>query len=157
MTEVKERRPDDGWKWWAGDSGEWYTSGPHDTRDEAISCATGECRGEFQDGEDGNKWKLGFHVVEARQDPLRLADWIRADSLLEIADEEVGEHDRAGEYVGGAWFNTTPEQDADLVARIKRACDEWQAAHNLVFSARTFSNSRADEFVVVDHPNGYTP
>jgi hypothetical protein len=142
-----------GWVWWAGDSDEWLSSGPHATREEAIAEATGECIGEFQDEKDDSKWKLGFHIVEARQDPLRLADWIRADTLLERADEDISDSDRiSSEHEEGPWFEATPEQEADLAARVKAACDEWQAAHGLTFKTQTFSATRNREYVVVDHP-----
>lgn len=139
-----------GWQWWAGSGDECYTVGPCDSRDDAISEATGECLGEFeQDGE----WKLSFHICEARKDPLNLSDWIMdIDELLERAEESVGDSDRASEYDDPPYFDCTKEQQADLERRIKLACDDWQKAHGLVFTTWTFSASRNHEQVVVDHP-----
>lgn len=140
------------WKWWAGDNEEWMSVGPCDTRDEAIEQATDECMGEFQDDKDG-KWKLAFHIVEASNENLRLASWIEADRLLERAEDSLADSDRvAGENDDGPWFTTTPEQEKDLEARIKRVCDEWQLAHGLVFTCSTFNQTRNNEYVVVDHP-----
>ncbi|EKS29279.1 hypothetical protein [Afipia felis] len=141
---------DTGWKWWAGTNDEVMTYGPHDTREDAIREAQEDRIGEFQ--EDDGTWKIGCHVVEARQDPLRLADWIDTDRLLERAEESLADSDRVGcDGDEGPWFACTPEQDRDLAERIKRACDEWQAQHGLVFTCRTFSASRNAEYVVVPH------
>ena len=113
------------WKWWAGSDEEWMSIGPCDTREEVIADATSERMGEFQDEHDG-EWKLGFHITEARQDPLRIADWIEADRLLERADESLCDSDRVSyEHEDGPWFDVTIEQGKDLEERIKRACDEW--------------------------------
>lgn len=136
------------WQWFAGSDEEWCTVGPEDSRDAIIQAATSDRLGETDD--DGS-WKLAFHIVEARQDPLRLADWIECDRLIERAEDNVADSDRTGsEYDDGPWFKCTPEQEKDLEERIKRACDEWQAAHGLVFSCSTFSHTRNQEHVVVD-------
>ena len=143
------------WQWWAGSSEEWCTVGPEDTRAAIIQAATNDSLGEFE--HEGGGWNLGFYIVEARQDPLRLADWIESDRLLERAEDNVADSDRAGsEYDDGPWFKCTPEQEKDLEERIKRACDEWQAAHALIFSCSTFSHARNQEHVVVDHPQNAT-
>ena len=139
------------WQWWAGTDEEWMTVGPCDTRDQVIAEATNDRLGEDLIDE---KWMLGFHIVEARQDPLRLADWIGADRLLEYAEDNIADSDRvAAEYDEGPWFKATGEQEADLVKRVKAACDEWQAAHGLNFKSFTFSHTRNDEDVVVPHPD----
>ncbi|MDI6835412.1 MAG: hypothetical protein QMD99_06825, partial [Rhizobiaceae bacterium] len=145
---VKTESP---WQWWAGENEEWCTVGPENSREEIIQAATGDELGEYQD--DGGTWRLSFHIVEARQDPLRLADWIEADELLERAEENFANGDRrADEYDDGPWFECSPEQEKDLAERIKRACDEWQAAHGLVFACSTFSHTRNSEHITVDHP-----
>lgn len=142
------------WKWWAGTNEEWMQIGPCDTREQAIAEAQYDASGEFTDDEDG-RWKVGFHVVEARQDPLRLADWIGLPNLLERADESLVDSDRVScEYDDGPWFEATPAQEADLIERIRQACDDWQTAHGLTFKTQTFSDSRNAEYVVVPHPDG---
>lgn len=140
------------WQWWAGTSEELCWVGPEDTREAIIQAATNDSLGEFQDEKDGH-WKLGFYIVEARQDPLRLADWIESDRLLERAEDSVADSDRtSSECDDGPWFRCTPEQEQDLEERIKRACDEWQADHQLTFSCMTFSHTRNQRHVVVDLP-----
>ncbi|SKA19964.1 hypothetical protein [Consotaella salsifontis] len=142
----------DGWNWWAGYDEETMLWGPFDTKEEAVNAGREDAGGEFQDA-DG-VWKVGVHVVEARNDPLRLADWIDVECLIERAEEDLSESDRTG-YEGdeGPYFECSHEQEVDLASRIKAACDEWQAAHGLVFTCRTSSAMRNDEYVVVSHPN----
>ncbi len=140
------------WQWWAGSDEEWCTVGPEDTRGAIIQAATNDSLGEFE--HEGGGWNLSFHIVEARQDPLRLADWIEADRLLERAEESMSDSDRvSSEYDDGPWFECTPEQEKDLEERVKRACDEWQAAHRLVFTCATFSHTRNKEHVIVELPD----
>lgn len=140
------------WQWWAGSTEEWCTVGPENTREAIIQAATNDSLGEFQHEEGG--WNLGFHIVEARSDPLRLADWIESDRLLERAEDSMADSDRtSSEYDDGPWFDCTPEQEKDLEERIKRACDEWQAAHGLTFACATFSHTRNQEHIVVELPD----
>lgn len=139
------------WQWWAGSNEEWCTVGPEDSRDAIIQAATNDSLGEFENDKGG--WSLGFHIVEARQDPLRLADWIDSDTILERAEDNVADSDRVStEFEDGPWFECTPEQEKDLEERIKRACDEWQTAHALLFSCSTFSHTRNQEHVVIELP-----
>ncbi|NTG85841.1 hypothetical protein G6L15_06715 [Agrobacterium rhizogenes] len=152
VTEIPIQTSVSQWQWWAGDNEEWMSVGPCVSREEAIAAATDECVGEFKD--DDGQWKLSIHVVEARQDPLRLADWIGADRLLEMADDQLCDSDRVShEYEEGPWFAASTEQEADLAERIKRACDDWQAAHGLMFKSSTFTHTRNKDGVVVPHPN----
>ena len=138
------------WQWWAGEHG-WKTVGPEPTREAVIEAAVAEHCGEDED-ENGNRF-LAFEIIEARQDPLRLADWVRAEGMLEQAEEGVADSDRtSGEYDEGPWFGCTKEQEADLVERVKAACDEWQLAHGLRFTTMTFSHSRNHEDIVVPLP-----
>jgi len=140
-----------GWQWWAGDNEEMFSVGPYSSKKEAIAEAIGQCTGEFE-GDDG-KWRLGIHVVEARHDPLRLADWIGADRLLERVEEDIFENDTAAEDYVGPYVNCTPEQEADLVARVRRVCDDWQAENGVVISMITFTATRNADYIVVDHPD----
>lgn len=145
---------DNGWKWFAGGNDEYFSIGPCDTRDEAIAEATQDCSGEFQDEADG-KWKVGIHLVEARQDPLRLSRFVDVERMLERAEEDVSESDMVNYDFGddGPFFKATPVQENDLEARIKKACDEWQDAHSIAYKPHTFSASRNHDYVVVPHPN----
>jgi len=141
-----------GWQWWSGRDEEWMEWGPFDSREQAIETARQDACGEFQD-EDG-VWRVYIALCEARQDPLRLADWIGADDLLESAEERLADSDRvASENDEGPWFKCTTEQEASLIYRIKMACDEWQKVHGIIFKSSTFSACRNTESVVMSHPN----
>lgn len=145
------RKTEGEWGWWAGTNEEWMTVGPCATREHAIDEMVQDGSGEFLDNsQDPPVWKNSIYVCEARQDPLRLADWIGADWILERADESLADSDRVScEHDDGPWFEATPEQEEDLKERLKRACDEWQEAHGLSFTSQTFSHSRNAESLIV--------
>lgn len=138
-----------GWRWWAGENEEWMTVGPCATRDDVIAEATDARLGEFES--ETGRTMLGFTVVEARTDPLRLADWLVHDEVLVFAEDALLDSDRVNaEFDEGPWFEASEEQQADLIDRLKRACDEWQEAHGLVFAPSTFSATRSQEHVTID-------
>jgi hypothetical protein len=124
------------WEWWAGQGGEHFTSGPHDSREAAVEAGKEEFPGE------------PFDICEAKQAPLKLSDWIDVDRIMQDAEDSIDESDRVcSDFDEPPYFPVTPEQEKDLTARIKRACDEWQAAHGLVFTVRTFSDARNHESI----------
>ena len=138
----------DGWGWWASVDEENYTVGPEPTREAVIQVAVDDELG-FDDGGDAGP-RCVLHICEARQNPIRLSDWIEADCILERADERISD----GAYTGSEfdyppYFDVTPDQEADLIRRLKTACDEWQDAHGLVFKTYSFSDSRDEETVTV--------
>lgn len=116
----------DNWSWWAGSSEEYYHTNCA-TREEAIAALEGE----------------GGWICEAQQKPLRVADLLLLDDLLVDADEDI----ERGEDDDDVILRATPAQEEDLRARIKVACDEWQAAHGLVFKTRMFTSQRKTEFI----------
>lgn len=137
------------WLWYAGDNDETFSIGPCSTKEEIIANAVGDGIGEWlDDSEDPPLRMQTFDITEARQDPLRLSDWIEADTLLERADECLSNGDRVStDYDDAPWFNADAAQEADLVRRVKAACDEWQAHHGLVFKCNTFSHQRNSETI----------
>lgn len=141
----------DGWEWWAGSDEENMTIGPCDTREAAIGEATDDRSGEFE-AEDGT-WKLSVHVVEARQDPLLVSDWA-FHYFISNADERLSESSRvAAENDEGPWFVCSPEQEENLVAKLKKVCDQWQQENTLEFISYTFSATRNESHVVIDLPS----
>ena len=149
-TAEKDPRWTSEWQWWAGSSADDYmTIGPCATREQAIDEAVNDGFGEWLDeSKDPPAWKNTFHVCECRQDPLRLADWIDADWILERAEESLADSDRVScEFDDGPWFECTPEQEDDLKSALRKACDDWQVRHNLRFHSPTFSHSRNHEDV----------
>lgn len=139
------------WSWWAGTNDEMFAFGPHKSREDAIEEARNDCAGEVQNAK--GEWVIGVHLVEATNPPLRLAQWAEADRLLELAEEGIFDSDRvSSEYDDGPFFECTQAQENDLITRVKRACDEWQAAHGLVFTCHSFQRTRNKEYVEVAHP-----
>ncbi|RWR30507.1 hypothetical protein D2T29_12615 [Sinirhodobacter populi] len=139
-----------GWQWWAGRTEDgMMTIGPCATREDAIAEAIADGFGEWLDeSQDPPAWKNTFVVIEGRQDPLMLADWIDVERLLEFADAELANSNRvSSEFDYGPWFDAAPEQEVDLWKCIMTACDEWQKRHGLVFTCRKFSASRNAETV----------
>lgn len=131
------------WQWWAGISDEYLTVGPCPTREAVIAAAMDERLGEIE--VDGN-WFCYFNICEARQDPLRLADYIDVESMVERADEAVSESDRIiYEHDEGPFFDPPQAQLIDLEAKIKAACDAWQVEHGLRYVPNTFSDVRSEE------------
>jgi hypothetical protein len=116
------------------DSEAWF--GGFKTREEAIVAGQNE--------RDGYFW-----VCLATSTPLRLADWLGLDDILERAEETFADSERANPENDDEVFSVSGEQAADLQARLSAACDEWQAAHGLIFAARTFDHMEAFERIEV--------
>lgn len=115
------------WFWWSGFDGENY-DGPFNTREAAIANLDGE---------------FGY-VCEARQDPLTFSDWLDMESIFDCAEEAMMDNGHTNED-GDPVFEVSTEQAKDLAYRLKRACDEWQAANGLVFIPWDFTEVRNKE------------
>jgi len=140
------------WFWYAGQNEEWYTVGPCDCKEQAIDEAVDSNIGEFQD-EDG-KWFLGIHVLEAAKDDVLLSKYFDVESAIENANERFGEDDYCEESYSGSMFDMTPQQEQDLVERIKQTIDNWQQEHNLVFTTNMFTKTRNEEYIVIPVDEG---
>lgn len=133
----------DHWFWFASNNQEDYAIGPFADRDEAIATAISD-----ELGLDDDNGSQHFWIAEGHQPPLRLADWFDSDRFLETCNDALWDSDRVSyEHDDGDIFSCTRDQGADLIARLKAACDEWQAAHNLTFNVRTFSAMRNMESI----------
>ena len=126
----------DEWNWYYARHEEGPYQGPYGSRDEAIT----EGRGDLCDGD-------AFWITKATNPPVKLSEWIEADRALELADERIMDSDRCASEFDETIFGATQEQQDDLTARLKRACDEWQAAHGLTFHANTFDKMAATEAI----------
>lgn len=115
------------WFWWSGFDEESY-DGPFETREAAIANLNGE---------------FGY-VCEARQDPLKFSDWLDMESIFDRAEDAMADNNLTNED-GGPIFEVSDGQVKDLADRLKRACDEWQAAHGLVFLPWAFTEVRNKE------------
>lgn len=127
---------DDGWRWYAGgfeDAEVW--EGPFSTREKAIAAGL-------------LVYPDGVYVAEGRNPPVLLSDYAPIDRFRELCDEALLDSDRVSyEFDDDYAFDCTPVQDKDLQERLRRACDDWQQAHGLVFTVRTIAEMRGGEYV----------
>ena len=119
------------WKWYAGSSDEFFQH-ECDTREEAVYYAQNECREE------------GGYIVEARKEPLSLAEYFDADNFLDHAEDAA--YDYASEN-GDHLFEVSVYQRSDLEQAVRAAITEWQRRNKLVFMPWRFTNQRHDEFI----------
>lgn len=144
------------WLWWGGNDEEFYTYGGYAFKEAVIEEALHDKSGEFQD--ENGVWKIELHICEARQDPLRFADWLDIDQIIDWAEGSLADSDRVStEHDDGTQFDLNEAQKEDLEARIHEACDAWQVAHGLIFNTNTFSKIRNHEYLVLDHPDDHGP
>lgn len=145
MSSTNEKRattPDDPPKnafWcYSTDEERWYGRCPN--REAAIELGRAENPGE------------SFYVAWAVNDPIQLSEWIQIDDVLERANVEVLDSDRVCfEFEDeDDVFTANLDQEKDLLLRLRRACDQWQDAHDLVFRVNTFSNMGNSEFIEAD-------
>jgi hypothetical protein len=106
---------------------------------------------------DNSEFAHIFQVAEATNPPIMLRDWIGADNALERADESIYDNDRVSSEYDDTIFDVTPEQDADLQLRIKKACDEWQETHGLKFKTSTFEKMRSHEEINIPKTATHAP
>jgi hypothetical protein len=127
----------DGYKWfYAGHDEAEIWQGPYDTREAAIKAGLSDL------DEHDVIW-----VVEATNPKVTLADWIGADELIDRASEAIMDSDRVSCEHDEDVFAVTAEQGADLAARIRQACHDWQTAHGLIFTVHTFADMGNPEAV----------
>lgn len=92
-----------------------------------------------------------FYICLASNPPVALKDWIV--NPLDAAEDALHDSERVmPDFDDDTIFSVTPAQDSDLLERIRKACDEWQEAHNLVFTVRTFESM--DEVERIEIPPG---
>jgi hypothetical protein len=149
MGETREWQPKEtaleNWQWWVGENEDRYSTGPCATREEAIAEALDNDVG-FEESADGSINRL--HLCEALMlPPSRLADYLDLVNIIERADEKADDAGLIDPDGDQNFFNSSENQFEDLRCRLKRACDEWQQAHGLVFQSLLFKKARNAEFV----------
>lgn len=109
---MNKQTSEKGGPWWAGYDGDTFTSGPHDTREQAIFAG----REEF----DGS----GFYVIEAATMPIKFSvSRLLDDQYFDCDDywsDEGGEPDRCGNHAAA---------DAEL----QELLDAWLVRHRDTF------------------------
>ena len=132
----------EGYKWfYAGHEEAENWQGPYETRDAAIKAGLSD----FDDHD-------AIWVTQATNPPVRLADWIGADELIDRASEAIMDSDRVSCEHDEGVFSVNAALAGDLAARIRQACDAWQAAHNLTFHVHTFDDMASPEAVTRPDP-----
>ncbi|MBB3940726.1 hypothetical protein GGR39_002383 [Novosphingobium fluoreni] len=113
--------------WWASRDGDFYTSGPHDTREQAIFAG----REDFDGG--------AFHIVEAGIAPLRF-------SAARLIDQQYFEDDEL--FHPGASGADRRGNCKAADAELQEMLDAWLVRHADTFVAPTmFAWSRNEEFI----------
>ncbi len=119
------------WQWYVGYHDDEFSSGPYETREEAVQIA--------KDEYDEGGW-----IIEAYKRPVSLAAYFDAGDFLERAEEDG--YDFANEN-GDPLFDVDMDQMKDLQQRIRSAIEQWQADHKLEFIPWTFTGQRNLEFI----------
>jgi hypothetical protein len=136
--------------WYASADAEVYKI-KEDSREAVILAAKAERMGESYD-ESGNPC-LRFYICEASKYDLRIADYaIRSDKdeLFEDIEENASQWDFGNPDGGsGDIFACSDKARADLVERLKAACEQWQVDHKLSWESWAFAISRNEETIVI--------
>ena len=138
-----------GFHWYASADAEVYTI-KEDSRDAVIAAATAQQMG--KDVDDDGKPALFFYIVEASKFDLRIADFAVASSAEDLfaeIEEEAVAWDFANPDGGTEIFHCSDTARQDLLKRLKAACEQWQADHNLSWSSWSFAISRNEETIVI--------
>jgi hypothetical protein len=124
MSSVKNTAPG---SWWSGRNPEFYTSGPHDTREEAILAGREEFEGQ------------GFYIVEAAMIEIRLSASRLLDDQYFDSDELFHEDGREPDRCGN-------HKAAD--AELQDILNAWLLRHRDTFVAPSkFAWTRGAEFI----------
>jgi hypothetical protein len=114
-------------EWWASRDSDYYTSGPHETRDDAIFAGREDFEGE------------GFYVLEAATMPIRF-------SASRLIDDQYFESDDLFHADGGEPDRRGNSAAAD--AELQEMLDAWLTRHRDTFADPSqFAWSRNEEFI----------
>lgn len=112
--------------WYTSNDEEHWSNGPFADREQAEA--------EAQANEH-------YLICEAGRNPVRLSEYFEADTFLERAEEDLEELSNEGDPI---LDRITPEQEADLQARVRAAIDAWQVAHQIAPVPYMFSFCHAE-------------
>ncbi|PTV94993.1 hypothetical protein C8J27_106263 [Rhodobacter aestuarii] len=142
------------WHWYASTDGETYPIGPCTSREAVLTAAVGH---DSFEAPSGDTPVATIYVIEARRRDLRIADFIATEQVLELIEEAPPNFLDLHEDDEGPFFDATEVQRADLLARLRQTCDDWQAAHGLTFTTRTFAEVRhAERLQIAPSPGNET-
>lgn len=118
------------WKWYVGHYEEEFSSGPYETREEAVQIAKEEYEGGW--------------IIEAYKSPIALAPYFDARNFVERAEDDGYEFSNES---GDPLFDITKDQMKELEEMVRQTITDWQKKHNLVFMPWTFTGQRNLEFI----------
>ncbi|WP_300379574.1 hypothetical protein [Henriciella sp.] len=135
------------WGWYASADEENYTVGPEASREDVIEAAIGDEVGLGDQNEDGS-WNISFHILEARKEPVQMADYFHVGRWVE--DLENGPfYDMSGEACG--WNDDSivshikSEQWTELQQVVRAAIAKWQSERDIQIRPWVFTESRNGE------------
>ena len=133
------------WGWYAGADEESYHCGPEATRHAIIQAATDDEIGLH----DLNEPQV-FHIIEAWQSTVDLADHFDADAWVDEINDNLS--DFGGED-GEPIVDISSVATASLERVVREAIAKWQAESGLRFRVWTFSGTRNAEMITIPAPN----
>lgn len=131
------------WGWYASADEQNYHCGPEPTRDAIIQAATGDEIGLLDDG------GLAFHIVEAWQAHVDLADHFDAAEFIEAVNESISDY---GGEDGEPVVDLSSVANASLETAVRAAIAKWQSDNNLRFREWVFSETRKGELIEIPAP-----
>lgn len=136
------------WGWYASADDQNYHCGPEPTRDAIIQAATGDEIGLLDDG------GLAFHIVEAWQAHVDLADHFDAAEFIEAVNESISDY---GGEDGEPVVDLSSVANASLETAVRAAIAKWQADNNMRFRNWIFSGTRNGETITIPVPQKDAP
>jgi hypothetical protein len=129
------------WGWYASADQENYSCGPETSRDAIIQAATDDEIGLC----DLLKPQV-FHIVEAWQGDVMLADHFDADAWIEELNDNLSD---VGHPDGEPMIDLTAVALSSLDRAVREAVGKWQSDNNLRFRQWVFGGTRNEETITV--------
>ncbi|WP_298983464.1 hypothetical protein [uncultured Roseibium sp.] len=142
------------WHWWASyDSGDIFSIGPFDSRDEVFQAVIEDRCGEYKT-KDGD-WRISALIAECKFGNVDLALYFDEDRFLEDAWERMDDNNQGSNEDGDCHplEGLSTECKRDLEASVRSAIRSWQKRHELPLKSYYFASTRNEENIDVPHPD----
>ena len=137
------------WGWYASADQENYHCGPESTRAAIIQAATADEIGLWIDPATGNTTQ-SFHIIEAYQGPINLADYFDAADLVDATNDSLSEF---GNENGDPIVDLSSVAISSLERTVREAIAKWQVDNNLRLHTWTFMSTRNGEVITLPDCN----